>query len=332
MKWVYRIVSVIAACVFLIPLVWMLVVSIKQEGMKVSGLFDWFTPPYSFAVYGQIISGTKLMQWVWNSFFVAGVVTVLTVLVAAMAAYALSKIPFRFKAIMFFFILAGLLVPGEATIIPLYQVAKDMHLLNSYQGLIVTALASPMAVIVLKGFFDGIPNDLIESVQMDGGGVWKIFAVIMLPLTRPALASMAILTFIGSWNNFLWPFLSLTNDKLFTLPMGIPTLMSQYSEDYVKPMVVNTLFPYGAVHIPQLGLLVGTRDFASFPPVQYFPYYLLGILFAKYRIRFDWFVLAGRFVIKFKIPYSVKVEPIRSNQLWARIFAAQHLCHFSLLL
>lgn len=98
-----------------------------------------------------------------------------------------------------------------------------------------------MAVIVLKGFFDGIPNDLIESVQMDGGGVWKIFAVIMLPLTRPALASMAILTFIGSWNNFLWPFLSLTNDKLFTLPMGIPTLMSQYSEDYVKPMVVNTL-------------------------------------------------------------------------------------------
>ncbi|KHF31671.1 L-arabinose transport system permease protein AraQ [Paenibacillus sp. P1XP2] len=134
MKWVYRIVSVIAACVFLIPLVWMLVVSIKQEGMKVSGLFDWFTPPYSFAVYGQIISGTKLMQWVWNSFFVAGVVTVLTVLVAAMAAYALSKIPFRFKAIMFFFILAGLLVPGEATIIPLYQVAKDMHLLNSYQG------------------------------------------------------------------------------------------------------------------------------------------------------------------------------------------------------
>ncbi|WP_152398232.1 carbohydrate ABC transporter permease [Paenibacillus cellulositrophicus] len=241
MKWVYRIISVIAACVFLVPLVWMLVVSIKQEGMKVSGLFDWFTPPYSLAVYGQIISGTKLMQWVWNSFFVAGVVTVLTVLVAAMAAYALSKIPFRFKAIMFFFILAGLLVPGEATIIPLYQVAKDMHLLNSYQGLIVTALASPMAVIVLKGFFDGIPNDLIESVQMDGGGVWKIFAVIMLPLTRPALASMAILTFIGSWNNFLWPFLSLTNDKLFTLPMGIPTLMSQYSEDYVKPMVVNTL-------------------------------------------------------------------------------------------
>ncbi|GIP23300.1 MULTISPECIES: carbohydrate ABC transporter permease [Paenibacillus] len=241
MKWVYRIISLAAAFVFLIPLVWMIVVSVKEEGMKVSGTVDWFTPPYSFAVYSQIIGGTKLLQWVWNSFFVAGVVTILTVLIAAMAGYAMSKIRFRFRSVMFFVILAGLLIPGEGIIIPLYQVAKDMHLLNSYQGLIFTVLASPMAVIVLKSFFDGIPNDLIESVQIDGGGTWRIFLTIMLPLTRPALASMAILTFIGSWNNFLWPFLSITNDKFFTLPMGIPTLMSQYSEDYVKPMVINTL-------------------------------------------------------------------------------------------
>lgn len=130
---------------------------------------------------------------------------------------------------------------GEATIIPLYQVAKDLHLLNSYSGLIIPALASPVAVIVLKSFFDGVPNDLLESVQIDGGDFWRIFTSIMLPLTRPAMASMAILTFIGSWNNFLWPFLSITDDNLFTLPMGIPTLMGQYSEDYVKPMVINAV-------------------------------------------------------------------------------------------
>ncbi|WMT40881.1 ABC transporter permease subunit [Paenibacillus sp. D2_2] len=82
---------------------------------------------------------------------------------------------------------------------------------------------------------------MLESVQIDGGGTFTIFRRIMLPLTRPALASMAILTFIGSWNNFLWPFLSVTDDNLFTLPMGIPTLMDQFTEDYVKPMVINTV-------------------------------------------------------------------------------------------
>ncbi len=241
MKWVYRIIALIAAIVFVAPLVWMIVVSIKEEGMKIVTLVDWFTPPYSFAVYDQILRGTKLTNWILNSFFVAFCVTILTVAFAAMAGFVMSKLPFRYKSLMFFLVLAGLLIPGEAIIIPLYQVAKDMSLLNSYQGLIIPVLASPVAVIVLKSFFDGVPNDLLESVQIDGGGTWRIFTQIMLPLNRPALASMAILTFIGSWNNFLWPFLSVTNDNLFTLPMGIPTLMSSYSEDYVKPMVVNTI-------------------------------------------------------------------------------------------
>lgn len=241
MKYFYRLLSLFVSLLFAAPLVWMLVVSIKKEGMKIVNVLDWFTPPYSFAVYDQILTGTKLSNWLLNSFFVAVCVTVLTVVIASMAGFVLSKLPFRYRSFMFFFVLAGLLIPGEAIIIPLYQVAKDMNLLNSYQGLIIPALASPMAVIVLKSFFDGVPNDLLESVQIDGGGTWRIFGSIMLPLTRPALASMAILTFIGSWNNFLWPFLSITDDNLFTLPMGIPTLMSQYSEDYVKPMVVNTI-------------------------------------------------------------------------------------------
>ncbi|MBW4080311.1 carbohydrate ABC transporter permease [Paenibacillus sp. S150] len=241
MKWVYRIVSLFMAVLFAGPLVWMLFVSFKEEGMKIITVLDWFSPPYSLEVYKEILGGTKLTDWIANSLLVAAFVTVLTVAAAALAGFALSKIPFRYRTLMFFVVLAGLLIPGEATIIPLYQVAKDMNLLNSYQGLIIPALASPVAVIVLKSFFDGIPNDLLESVQMDGGGSWRIFMRIMLPLCRPALASMAILTFIGSWNNFLWPFLSITDDNLFTLPMGIPTLMSQYSEDYVKPMVINAI-------------------------------------------------------------------------------------------
>lgn len=241
MKWLYRIVSISFAALFIIPFIWMLVVSVKKEGMKIVTVMDWFTPPYSLAVYVEVITNTKLVLWSWNSLFVAALVTLFTVLIAAMAGFVLSKIPFRYKSFMFLFVLSGLLIPGEATLIPLYQVAKDMDILNSYYGLVLPALASPIAIIVLKSFFDGVPNDLLESVQIDGGGTLRIFWSIMLPLTRPALASMAILTFIGSWNNFLWPFLSVTDDNLFTLPMGIPTLMAQFTEDYVKPMVINTV-------------------------------------------------------------------------------------------
>jgi len=240
-KWIVRLASLAIALLFLVPIIWMLVVSVKREGMKIATAFDWFTPPYSFSVYREVIVQTKLTNWVWNSFFVAVCVMVLTVGIAAMAGYAMSKLRFRYKTFMYFFILAGFLIPGEAILVPLYQVAKNLDILNSYGGLILPVLASPLAIIVLKGFFDGVPNDLIESVQIDGGGTWRVFAGILLPLTRPALASIAIITFIASWNNFLWPFLSVTDDRLFTLPMGIPTLMSQYAKDYVKPMAINTV-------------------------------------------------------------------------------------------
>ncbi|UJF34879.1 carbohydrate ABC transporter permease [Paenibacillus hexagrammi] len=181
------------------------------------------------------------MRWMFNSLVVAVVVTALTVILASMSSFALSKIKFRYQRFMYVFILAGLLIPAEAMLIPLYQVVKELHLLDSYQGLILPAAASPFAVIVLKSFFDGVPNELLESAEMDGGGKWKVYYSIVMPLAKPALASIVILTFIAQWNNFLWPFISITSEELFTLPMGIPTLMSQYSEDYVRPMAINAV-------------------------------------------------------------------------------------------
>jgi len=155
MKWLYRIISLAFAAFFLIPLVWMLVVSIKKEGMKITSVVDWFTPPYSLAVYNEVITETKLLLWSWNSLFVAALVTLFTVIIAAMAGFVLSKIPFRYKTFIFLFVLSGLLIPGEAILIPLYQLAKEMGILNSYFGLILPALASPIAIIVLKSSLMG---------------------------------------------------------------------------------------------------------------------------------------------------------------------------------
>jgi multiple sugar transport system permease protein len=241
MKYIGGILSLLLAVVFLIPISWMLIVSIKVEGMAITGVLDWYKPPYSIEMYVNVIGDTPLIRWMYNSLIVAIAVTFVTVIFTSMAAFALSKINFRFKRTMFLFILAGLMVPGEATIISLYQIAKELGLLDSYSGLILPSIASPFAVIVLMSFFNGVPKELIESAHIDGSGYLRIFYQIVVPLSKPVLASIAILTFIGQWNNFLWPFLSLSSEQLFTLPMGIPTLISQFSEDYVRPMTINSI-------------------------------------------------------------------------------------------
>jgi multiple sugar transport system permease protein len=241
MKYVYTLFSIVVALLFLLPFVWMIAVSLKPENTAIVDIMSWFKPPYTLEMYTNVLNSTPLMRWMYNSLIVAVFVTIFTLIANSMAAFALSKFNFRFKRFTFIFILAGLMVPGEATIIALYQTAKELNLLDSYQGLILTAIASPFAVIVLKSFFDGIPNEIMESAKIDGSGMFRIYYQIVLPLSKPALSAIAILTFIGSWNNFLWPFLSLTSQELFTLPMGIPTLMAQYSADYVKPMTINAL-------------------------------------------------------------------------------------------
>jgi multiple sugar transport system permease protein len=240
-KWVVRLLSLFLALVFLVPIIWMLALSVKVEGFKLDTVFDWFLPPYSLDSYVKVLDQTPLLTWMENSFIVAIATTALVVLLSSMAAFALSILKFPFKRIVYIIVLVGLMVPGEATIIPLYQVVKDLHLLDSYSGLILPGIASPFAVIVLKSFYDAIPRELLESAELDGAGLWTIYSRIVLPLAKPAMASIAILTFIGSWNSFLWPYLCVSSSELFTLPIGVPTLMSGYTRDYVIPMTVNSL-------------------------------------------------------------------------------------------
>ncbi|NOU96308.1 ABC transporter permease subunit [Paenibacillus sp. LMG 31456] len=231
---------ILALC-FLIPVVWMLFVSVKTEGTPIKTLTDWFLPPYTFENYAHVLGKTKMLRWMGNSLFIALVKTVLTVLFTSLAAFAISKINFYYKQAIFLFFVAGLMIPGEATIIPLYAVIKDMDLLDSYLGIILPGIAAPLGVIILKSYFDGVPKEVIESAEMDGCGLFRIYSTIVIPLAKPALASIAIFTFIGSWNNFLWPYLSITSEELYTLPVGIPTLLSNYTMDYVTPMTVNAL-------------------------------------------------------------------------------------------
>lgn len=182
-----------------------------------------------------------MFLWIWNSFFVGAVTTLLTLVLTSMAAFAFSKMRFRYRKALYLFFLAGLMVPGEAMIIPLYEIVGSMGLLDTYAGLILPGIAAPLGVIILKSFFDGVPNELIESARLDGCSDFRLYWSIVLPLAKAAVAAVGILTFIGSWNNFLWPYLAIISEALYTLPVGIPMFNSNYSETYILPMTVNAI-------------------------------------------------------------------------------------------
>lgn len=235
------VVAFISALLFLFPIIWMFFVSLKPEGTAASSPLDWFAPPYTIGNYVDIIVGSDVFLWIWNSFIVGFLTTILTLLLTSMAAFAFSKMRFRYRKALYLFFLAGLMVPGEAMIIPLYEIIGSMGLLDTYAGLILPGIAAPLGVIILKSFFDGVPNELIESAKLDGCNDFRLYWNVVLPLGKSAVAAVGILTFIGSWNNFLWPFLAIISESLYTLPVGIPMFNSNYSETYILPMTVNAI-------------------------------------------------------------------------------------------
>ncbi|WZL82384.1 carbohydrate ABC transporter permease [Vallitaleaceae bacterium 9-2] len=233
------IVSGVFALVFLAPILWSLAVSFQIEGRQILSVWDWFKPPYTLQNYPEIILNSEVPLWMFNSLFIAVVATVLTVFLSAMAAYAIAKIEFKGSRLLLFYFLLGLMVPGEATIVPLFITVNGFDLIDTYPGLIFPAIAGSMNLIIMVTFLRNIPNELIEAVKIDGGNHMTIFFKIVLPLSKAVLSTVSIFAFIGSWNNYLWPLLCAMSSSKFTLPIGIPTFAGTYTVDYVKPLTAN---------------------------------------------------------------------------------------------
>lgn len=231
----------VIALAFILPIIWMIFVSIKPNGFTTTDVIRWFTPPFTISNYVDILVDSLIIRWTFNSFIIALITTILTLIITSLAAFAFSQMKFRFKKTLFIFFLLGLMIPGEATIIPLYEIVKSLNLIDTYAGIILPGIASSLGVIILKSFFDGVPKEVIESAIMDGCSKWKLFYKIVLPLAKPAVAAIGIFTFIGSWNNFLWPYLSILSEDLYTLPVGIPVFNATYSQAYVLPMTANAI-------------------------------------------------------------------------------------------
>jgi multiple sugar transport system permease protein len=214
------------ALVWLIPIAWALDTSLKSENATIIIPATWKIPGVTFSAYGAVFSATDVGRWYINSAVVAIVVTVVTVFTASMAGYALSRRQFRGKPFFYAFILAGIMIPPQALIVPLFREFQVSHLINTYWALILPQAAAPIAVFIFKKFFDGIPIQLEQAAQVDGASWWTCYWRIALPLARPAIAAVSIFTFVWTWNNFLWPFLAATSQTMMTIPVGIGTVVS----------------------------------------------------------------------------------------------------------
>ena len=237
------------AVIFLAPVIWAFFVSLQYEGKQIISVGSWFTPPYTFRNYLDLIIGSDVAKWLLNSVIVAVLVTVLTVLFSAMAAYALAKIKFMGRNKLYIYFLLGLMVPGEATIVPLFITANGLKLIDTYAGLLFPSVAVSMNLIIIVTFFKGLPDSLIEAARIDGAGEIMIFARIIMPLSKAVISTISIFAFIGSWNNYLWPLLCAMDSSKFTLPVGIPIFAGTYTVDYVKPMTANMIASIPAIII-----------------------------------------------------------------------------------
>lgn len=224
------------AVVWAVPFAWALATSVKPEGDTVRTPLHWFGSRITFDAYRKVWSGSDLSTWMLNSAFVSVVVTVLTVLLCAMAGYGFSRTEYRGKKAVYGLVLAGIMVPPQVIVVPLFAEMVQMHLVDTYWGIILPQVAVPAMVFVIVKFFDALPRELEEAAFVDGAGRWRVFWQIVLPLSRPVLAAVAIFTFIGTWNNFLWPFLVTTDPHQMTLPVGLNAVQSTYGVRYAQVM------------------------------------------------------------------------------------------------
>jgi len=212
------------------PFVWMLLTSFKT-GTDIYS-FSLIPKPFVAANYAAVLARTDFIRWFGNSLYV-GVITTFSVLVFdTLTGYTLCKLSFPGKNMIFILILSTLMVPTEMLIIPWYLMSASLRWMNTYWSIMFPGLISAFGIFMMRQFFEGVPNDLLEAARIDGLNELGIYARIALPLVKPAVSALAIFTFLGNWNAFLWPVIIISRNSLYTLPVGLSLFSTDAGAQY----------------------------------------------------------------------------------------------------
>ncbi|GHO92208.1 sugar ABC transporter permease [Reticulibacter mediterranei] len=200
-----------------------------------------FPQPWTWANYQALLKESDFLRWLLNSFIYGAGAAVLNVLFSAMAGYALSRLHFRGREVIFVATLAVMMIPVPVTVIPRFLVMNDLHLINTFFALFLPVMAQPFSVFLMVQFMKGLPKELEEAAMIDGASRWTIFSQVILPLVKPALTAVAILSFQAAWNDFLWPLLVLDTSNMYTLPLGMFYFQNAHYTEY-NLLITGSMF------------------------------------------------------------------------------------------
>ncbi len=228
----YYIISILLAVLALIPFLWMISTSLKSRGALMSIPIEWIPAEPTLDAYTEVFSRFPFLRTIGNSLFISVAFTLITLVSASMAAFAFAKLRFRGSGVILSIYIATMMIPTQVTMIPLFVVMNRLGLIDSYASVILPSMFKPFAVFLLVQQMKTIPNDYLDAARIDGAGLFHICFRVALPLCIPTLATLAVTTFMESWNDYLWPLLMLTDRNKMTLPIALSTLNGQYNTEY----------------------------------------------------------------------------------------------------
>ncbi|MEU9314622.1 MULTISPECIES: carbohydrate ABC transporter permease [unclassified Streptomyces] len=205
------------------PFLWMAVSAFKTQADLTASPPVWLPTEWTLENFRELLDKLDLPLYFMNSVIVAVLVTVSNLVFCSMLGYALAKLNFAGRNKIFGLVLGALMVPGNLMLLPLFVLMSKLQLIDSYAGLVLPFAAGAFGVFLMRQFMQSIPDELLEAARMDGAGEWYIFWRIVMPLVKPALATLSIFTFLGSWNNFVWPLIATNDPDKYTLPVALAT-------------------------------------------------------------------------------------------------------------
>jgi len=229
------------AAITLSPIVWMLSVSLMPAGAS-----STYPPPFlpddvTLEHYENLFTRLNLARYLLNSTVIAVGVTLLSLLINSMAGYAFAKYRFRGRDKLFRLLLAGLVIPAQVTMLPLFLMLNKMGFINTYVGVMIPGMASVFGIFLMRQYMLSIPDSLIDAARIDGAGDFMVYWRLVIPLCKPIFVTLAIFTFMGTWNDFLWPLIVMTDDSMYTLPVALANLMGEHAQDTELMMAGSVL-------------------------------------------------------------------------------------------
>lgn len=240
----------IGALAMLFPFAWTVVTSLTS-GVGLSGTPSLIPEDPTFDAYRVLFERTPFARVVLNSAGLAIATTLLQLLTSALGAYAFSRLPFPGRGVVFGIYLATMMVPMQVLIVPLFMQMKDFGLIDTYLGALLPSITSVFGVFLLRQAMNSVPRELDEAATLDGAGHLRIFGAIVLPLTKAGLATLAVFSFMSSWNSFLWPLIILRSEELKTLPLALAGLQGQFTTQWDVMMAgsVVSILPMLAIYL-----------------------------------------------------------------------------------